>query len=128
MRVMQPLGDHGIGHSALEILVHGQIQIGEQLHLTDQDQVVVLGEILQQQAEFPQVVHVHQVSVVDDRHQHLAGVIEMGRLFDQSTFALEGGTLELDAKRFAEDLDRVGVGVKRPRDRGDQVFFLGEPT
>ena len=125
--VMQPLGDHRIGHSALEILIHGQIQIGEQLDLADQDQVVVLGKVLQQQAEFAQVVHVHQVGVVDDRHQHFAGVIEMEGLLDQSAFALEGGTFELDAKRFAEDLDRVGVGVQGSRDRGHEMLFFGEP-
>ena len=94
--VMQPLCDHRISHSTLDILIHGQIQIGEQLHLADQNQVVVLGKVLQQQPKFSQVVHVHQVGVVDDRHQHLAGVIETERLFDQSTFALEGGTFELD--------------------------------
>ena len=44
--VMQPLGDYGIGHAVLDVLIHGQIQIGEQLDLSDQDQVVILRKVL----------------------------------------------------------------------------------
>ena len=125
--VMQPLCDHRISHSTLDILIHGQIQIGEQLHLADQDQVVVLGKILQHQAKFAEVVHVRQVRVINDRHQHVAGAIKTERLFDEPTFALEGGTFARDPKRFTGNLDRVGIGVQRSRDRGHEVLFFGQP-
>ena len=40
--------------------------------------------------------------------------------------ALEGVAIELDLEGVAEDFDRVGVGVQRPGDGGDQVLALGE--
>ena len=65
--------------------------------------------------------------VVDDRYEHLAGVIETEGLFDQPAFTLEGGAFELDPKGFAEDLHGVGVGVQGSRDGGHQVLLLREP-
>jgi hypothetical protein len=125
--IVQPLGHHRIGHAALQVEVHRQVQTGQQFHLSDQDQVVVLGEVFQQQPQPAKVFHVHQVGVVDDRHQHSAGVIETECLLDQSPFALEGRAFERDSKRFAEDFDRVGVGVQGSRDGGHQMLFFREP-
>jgi len=69
-----------------------------------------------------------QVRVVDHRHQHLAGPVQRNGLLDQFAFAFEGGTFEFDLERFAENFHRVGIGVQRARDGGDQIFLLGELT
>ncbi len=42
----EPLRDDGVGHVALDVLVHAQFQRPEQVGLADQNEVVVLGEIL----------------------------------------------------------------------------------
>jgi hypothetical protein len=56
---MQPLGDDRIGHATFEILIDGQIKVAEQLGLADQDQIVILRKILEQQAQFAKIVHLH---------------------------------------------------------------------
>ena len=81
-----------------------------------QDQVVVFGEVLEQQPQLAQVGQVHQVGVVEDGGQALAGVVEAEGLLDEPAFALEGGAFELDAESLAQDLDGVGVGVQGSAD------------
>ena len=46
--IMQPLGYDRVGNPALDILIDGQVQIRKQLHLADQNEIVVLGEIFKQ--------------------------------------------------------------------------------
>ena len=48
--IMQPLGYDRVSHSALDILIDGQVQIREQLHLANQNQVVILGKVFKQYA------------------------------------------------------------------------------
>ena len=98
----------------------------EQVGPADENEVVVLGEVLEQQPQLAEVGQVHEVGVVEDGGQRLAGVVEAERLLDELAFALEGGALELDAEGIAEDLDGVGVGVQGACDGGDQVLVLGE--
>ncbi len=58
------------------------------------------------------------MSIVDDGDQHLAAAIEAEGLLDQLAFALERRAFKLDAERFAENLDRVGISVQRSCDSG----------
>ena len=90
-----------------------------------EDEVVVFGEVLEEQPQLAQVGQVHQVGVVEDGGQALAGVVEAEGLLDEPAFALEGGAFELDAEGLAEDLDGVGVGVQGAPDGGDQVLVFG---
>ena len=87
---------------------------------------MVLGEVLEEQPELAQVGQVHEMGVVEDRGQALAGMVEAEGVFDESAFALEGGTFELDAEGVAQDFDGVGVGVQGACDGGDQVLFFGK--
>ena len=61
--------------------------------------------------------------IVDDGHQHFAAAIEIEGLLDQLPLALERRTFELDAKRFAEYLYCIGIGVQRSRDGRYQIIL-----
>ncbi len=122
----EPFGDDRIGHAALDVVVDTQVEVGEQTRLADQHQVVVLGEVLEQQPQLAQVGQVHQMSIIEDGGHTLAGVVEAEGLFDEFAFAGEGGAFELDAEGVAEDFDGVGVGVQGSRDGGDEVLVVGE--
>lgn len=37
--MVPPTRDHGIGDSALDVLIDGQVQVGQQFDLADQNQV-----------------------------------------------------------------------------------------
>jgi hypothetical protein len=87
---------------------------------------VVLRKVLEQESEFPQVGHIHQVGVVKDSGEGLAGVVEAERLFDQPAFAFESVAFELDAERFAQDFDGIGIGVQGACDCGDEVLVVGQ--
>ena len=114
---VEPLGDDRVGDAALDVLVDAEVEGGEQAGPADEDEVVVLGEVLEEQPQLAQVGQVHEVGVVEDGGQGLAGVVEAEGLLDEPAFALEGGALELDAEGVAEDFDGVGVGVQGSRRR-----------
>ena len=100
--------------------------VGQQVGPADEDQVVVFGEILEEQSQLAQVGQVHEVGVVEDGGQTLAGAVEAEGLLDETPFAFESGAFKLDAASLAEDLDGVGVGVQGSPDGGDQVLFFGQ--
>ncbi len=121
----QPFGDDRVGDAALDVQVDAQVQRGQQVGPADQHQVVVFGEVLEEEPQLAQVGQVHEVGVVEDGGQRLAGAVEAEGLLDEPAFAGEGGAFELDAESIAEDLDGVGVGVQGACDGGDQVLVFG---
>ena len=124
--IMQSLGNHRVGDAAFDILIDSQVETRQQLDLANQDQVMVLGKILQQEPQLAKGFHLHQMSVVDDGDQHLAAPIETERFLDQFAFALERRTLELDPKRFAQNFDRVGISVQRSGHGSDYILLVRE--
>ena len=68
---------------------------------------MVLGEVLEQQPQLPQVGQVHQVGVVEDGGQGFAGVVEAEGLFDEPALAGEGGAGEVDAEGVFYHRDEV---------------------
>jgi hypothetical protein len=51
----EPGDEDGVGHAALDVVVRGQGERGQKTWLRDEDEVVVLGKILEEQAEAAQV-------------------------------------------------------------------------
>ena len=95
-----------------------------ELGLRDEDEAVVLGEILEEQADSAQRRDVHQVRVVDDGREHLAGGVEAPRLLDEALLAAEVGAVGLDLKGLAQDAQGAVVGVQRPvDDRRDECAW-----
>ena len=95
----QAFGDHRVGHATFDILIDAEVESRQQVRSAHEDQVVVLGKILEQQAQLTQVGQVHEVGVVEDGGQALARVIEAEGLLDQSAFALESGMVERRCER-----------------------------
>ena len=122
----EAFGDDRVGDAAFDVLVDAEVESGEQAGPADEDEVVVFGEVLEEQPQLAQVGQVHEVGVVEDGGQGLAGVVEAEGLLDEPAFAFEGGAFELDAEGVAEDFDGVGVGVQGAGDGGDQVLVFGE--
>ena len=108
----EAFGDDRVGDATFDVLVDAEVEGGQQAGPADEDEVVVFGEVLEEQPQLAQVGQVHEVGVVEDGGQGLAGVVEAEGLLDEAAFALEGGAFELDAEGLAEDLDGVGVGVQ----------------
>ena len=110
----------------MNVLVDAEVEGGEQTGPADEDEVVVFGEVLEEQPQLAEVGHVHEMSVVEDGGQGFAGVVEAEGLFDESAFAFEGGAFEFDTEGVAEDFDGVGVSMKGAPDGGNQVLVFGE--
>ena len=79
----------------------------QQRWLADEHQVVVVGEVLEEQSQFAQAIALHEVGVVDDGHEHLAGAVEAEGLLDEQAFAVMNATFELDLEGLAEDAHGV---------------------
>jgi hypothetical protein len=109
------LHDDRIGYSALDVLVVGQADAAQERRLADQDEVMVLGEVLEEQAELSEALDIHEMSVVNDRRDHLAQMVQSESLLDQALFAAEGAALEIDAEGGGEDFNGVEIGVKSSR-------------
>jgi len=70
-------------------------------------------------------VDFHEMGVVDNGSDHFTQVVEPKGFFDQSLFAFEHVSEELDAEGLAQDTQDIAVGVERSRDDGrDQPFWV----
>ena len=97
----------------------------QQRRLADEHQVVRAGKVLAEQAEFAQAVGGHEVGVVNDGHEHLAGAMDAEGFLDQQAFAAMVVPLELDLERLAEDAQRVVISVQGAVDDGrDHPFGI----
>src|SRR6266566_2810468 len=75
-----------------------------------QAQVVGVRKGLAEQAQFAQAIGGHEMGVVDDRHQQLAGAMDAKGFLDQEPFTAMVAALELNLKSFAEDTQGVVIG------------------
>jgi hypothetical protein len=105
-----------IDDAVFEVFVHGEGEATEQLGLGDKDQAVVFREVLEEQADLAQRRYVHEVRVVDDGGEHLAGAVQAARLLDEAAFAAHVDAICLDLKRLAQDAQRAVVSVERAVD------------
>jgi len=101
----------GIGDAALDILVDGEVQFMDELGLGEEDEVVVLGEVLEEEAQFAQALDVHEVGVVNDGDEHLALAVDLPSRLDEEFFAGGIAAIGLNVEGLAEDVQGVVVGV-----------------
>jgi hypothetical protein len=73
-------------------------------------------KILAQQPQLAQAVGLHEMGVVDDRHEQLAGAVHAEGLLHEQPLAAMVVALELDLERLAEDAQGVVVSVERAVD------------
>jgi hypothetical protein len=114
-----------VSDAGADFLVDGQGERLQQRRLADEHQVMRTGKVLAEQAQFAQAVGGHEVGVVNDGHEHLAGAMDAEGLLDQQAFAVMVAALELDLEGFAEDAQGVVISVQRAVDHGrDHAFGI----
>jgi len=82
-------------------------------------------KVLAKQAQFAQAISGHEMGVVNNRDEHLAGAMDAEGLLNQQAFAMVVAALELNLEGFAEDAQGVVISVESPVDHGrDQAFGI----
>jgi hypothetical protein len=114
----QPGDEDGVGHAALDVVVWGQRKRGQETGLGDEDEVVVLGKVLEEQAQAAQVVDLDEMGVVDDGREHLAGVVDAMGFLDEALLATDIPTVGVDLEGLAEDAQDAVIGVQGAVDDG----------
>src|SRR5438045_4138446 len=78
----------------------------------NEDEVGGVRKGLAEQAQFAQAIGGHEMGVVDDGHQQLAGAMDAKGFLDQEPFATVVAALELNLKSFAEDAQGIVIDVE----------------
>ncbi len=96
----------------------------EQGRLADEHQIVRAGEVLAEQPEFAQTIGGHEVGVINDGDEHFTGAMDAEGLLDELAFTTKIVAFKLDLEGFAEDPERVVMGVEGGG-RGEVGEFRG---
>ena len=117
--------ESGVSDPRTDFFINGEGQGLEELGLADEHQVVRTWKVLAQKSQLSQTVGRHQVGVVDDGDEHLAGTVDAEGVGDEVAFALVVMAIKLDLKGLAEDAQGVVIGVEGSvDDRGDHAFGI----
>jgi hypothetical protein len=95
----------------------------EQGRLADEDEVVGMRKILAEQAQFAQAVSGHEMSVVDNGHEHFAGAMDAKGFLHEQALTVIVASFELDLEGGAKDAQSVVVGVQGAIDHGRNHAF-----
>jgi hypothetical protein len=121
---IEPGDNDGKGDTGLDVLVDAEVEIGQEGGLANQNQVMILGEVFQQQPQFSQAGHVHEMGVVDDGSNHHTEMVEAERFLDETLFTGEIAAIDFKAKGVAKNAQGVAVRVKGAGDGGGDEAFL----
>ncbi len=72
-----------VGDPGADLLVDREGQGLHQRRLADEHEVVGARKVLTHQPQFAEAIGRHQVSVIDDRHEHFAGAINAESFLNQ---------------------------------------------
>jgi hypothetical protein len=86
---VEALHEDGVGDAAAEVFIDLERQTAHQGGLSDENEVMVFGEILEEQSQFSQRLHLQEMCVVDHGHEGFSLPVEGERLFDEGFFADE---------------------------------------
>jgi len=115
----------GIGNAAFDVLVDDEMQFLHELRLCKEDEIVVFRKVLEEEPEFAQAFHIHEMGIVDDRDEHFAFMVDFPPGLDEEFFALGIPSVGFDLECRAEDVEGVGVGVQCAGDsRSDHAFWV----
>lgn len=115
-----------VGDAASDVVVDSQIKLENEFWLGDQDQVVVLGKVLENKSQTPQGVHLHQMRVIDDGCEHLALLVDPCSLGDEGSLTPVSEPFGLDIKRLTQNSQDGMVRMQRAIDRGRQEHLRVE--
>jgi hypothetical protein len=113
----------GIGDTAFDVLVDDEMQFLHELRLSKEDEIVIFREVLEEEPEFSQAFHIHEMGIVDDRDEHFTFMVDLPCGLNEEFFALGVTSIGFYFKCGAEDVESVGICVKCAGDgRSDHVF------
>lgn len=105
----------GVGDSGLYVFVDRELDASDQLGLAYEYEVVVLGKVLEEQAQLSQGMHVHEVGFFDDGDEHFAALVDAVGFFDEALFAFEGVAVGIYIEGLREDFYGVELHMLRRR-------------
>jgi hypothetical protein len=107
-----------VSDAGTDSLVNGQGQGLEERRLADEHEIMRARKLLAEQAEFAEAVGGHEMGVINDGHEHLAGAVDAESFLDQQALASMVVPLELDLECLAKDAQDVVVSVERAAGAG----------
>ena len=114
----------GVGHPAADVFVHPQLQGVVEGALSEEDEIVVAGEVFEQEPQFPQGVDGDEMGVINDGDDELAFVMELARGVDEAGFAFVIIAVGFQFEGFTEQAQHGVPGVEAAVDHGGDPFFL----
>ena len=79
--------------------------------MSAENDVVIFGEILEQEPEFAESFHFHEVSIINDCDNEFSLTVERERFLDEPFFAGETDTAEIYVESVAYKSHSVCVSV-----------------
>ena len=87
--------------------------------MSDENEVVVLGEVFEEKSKFTQGFDGDQMGVVDNGKEDFAFGVEGASFFDKSGFALVVGSVAFEVEGLAKKAEDVVPAVEGAVDDGD---------
>jgi len=113
----------GIGDAGFDFLVDGQIQRGDEGGQSDEDEIVIFRELLKEKSQFPQRISLHEMSVINEGHDHFTILIELVNLKQEPFFTLEIAAIGFGLKGVAQQAQKRGIGVESSGHRSEHEPF-----
>jgi len=102
----------GVGDAGFEVAVGAELEGGVEEGLADEDEVVVFGEVFEEEAEFAEGFDGDEMGVVDDGDKDFSLGVEVAGFFDESGFAFVVGSVTFEVEGLAEEAEDVVPGVE----------------
>ena len=71
--------------------------------MSDEDEIMIFGEVFQQQTQFAQAFDGHVVGIINDGREHFTAPIQPVCFVDEQTLALVIVAVVVDLESFTED-------------------------
>jgi len=101
----------GVGDPRFYVLVGTELEGGVEGWLPDEDEVMVFGEVFEEEAEFAEGFDRDEVGVVDDGDENFPSGVEVSCFFDESGFAFVVVAVAVEVEGLAEETEDVVPGV-----------------
>ncbi len=100
-----------------------ELEGGVELGVAEEDEVVVFGEVFEEEAEFVKGFLGEEVGVIDDGEDGFAFGVEVACFGDEAGFAFVVVTDDVNLHGLAEEAQEAGPGVEGAVDDGGDPLF-----
>lgn len=99
---------------------------GHEFKLPNEDEVVILGEVLEKKADLFEDVGGDEVGIIDDEDEAFATLVELAGFADDVLFDVGGLSTAFDSEGLGEEAEEAVPAEDGPVDDDDVPGFLGE--